>query len=424
VRICHFEDGAVSRLGPLAQTRPAFDLRCGALTLAERQARHFGAEEAGAVVRQELVEACRQAHPRLVANDPTWLAGGPLVLVNARWLPPAGPGAVPATAEVGVAGGQIAYVVVPAEQARGLAPANLPWHLSAWEQAWPKVQAGGAMIDWPWHPVEHNAEALEADYPHWAERHAPGRFDGVSVLGPPERFRAAPGAAVEPAVVIDTRKGPVLLDEGAAVGAFSRIEGPCYVGLGTQFHAARVSGSSFGPQCRIGGEVESSVVQGYSNKAHDGFLGHSYVGEWVNLGAGTITSDLRNDYGPVSVVVGGQKVETGLLKVGTFFGDHAKASIGCLFNTGSLIGPFALLVTAGTLLPRSLPAFCEVRNGRPGERTDLRVMFATAAAMMGRRGRAWTEAQAELYFDLYERTAGERRQLLRDSEQRRLRRVV
>src|SRR5262249_20122520 len=130
----------------------------------------------------------------------------------------------------------------------------------------------------------------------------------AAVIGPRERLYVHATARVEPHVVVDTTRGPVVLDAEAVVQAFSRIEGPCYVGPQTQLLGAKVRGCTFGPVCRIGGEVEAAVVQGYSNKYHDGYLGHSYVGEWVNLGAGTQTSDLRNDYGPVSLTVAGQKV--------------------------------------------------------------------------------------------------------------------
>src|SRR5262249_2163314 len=142
------------------------------------------------------------------------------------------------------------------------------------------------------------------------------------------------------------------------------------------------------------------------------------------LGAGTTTSDLRNDYGKISVLLGGQKVDTGMLKVGSFLGDHTKTSIGVLFNTGTVIGPFCQLVASGALMPRVMPPFSRCQGGQVQERTDLREMFTTATTMMARRGQQWTPAHAEFFLDLYERTAGERRQLLRDREQRRLRRVV
>jgi hypothetical protein len=157
---------------------------------------------------------------------------------------------------------------------------------------------------------------------------------------------------------------------------------------------------------------------------HDGFLGHSYVGEWVNLGAGTHTSDLRNDYGKVVIALGGQKVSTGLLKVGSFIGDHTKTSIDTLFNTGTVCGPFAMLVASGGLLPRNVPAFSLYSEGRLRPRTDLGAMFTTAATMMARRGVAWAAEHGEFFLDLYERTAPERDRLLRDTEQRHLRRVI
>jgi UDP-N-acetylglucosamine diphosphorylase/glucosamine-1-phosphate N-acetyltransferase len=279
------------------------------------------------------------------------------------------------------------------------------------------------MIRRPWDLVANNRRALEQDERHWRTHRPVVVPSGPVVQGPPERLLADPTARVEPLVLIDTTKGPVILDEGAQVQAFSRLEGPCYVGPGTHILSGKVRGSSIGPHCRIGGEVEESIVHGYSNKAHEGFLGHSYVGEWVNLGAGTHTSDLRNDYSNVTVTISGERVQTGMLKVGSFIGDHTKTSIDTLFNTGSVCGPFAMLVTDGTLLPRTLPAFCLVSEGRMRARTDLGSMFATAQAMMARRGVRWTDEHADFYLDLYERTAGERERLLRDSE-RHLRRVV
>src|SRR5262249_37192887 len=156
------------------------------------------------------------------------------------------------------------------------------------------------------------------------------------VVGPGDQLRIDPTAHLDPMVLIDTRSGPVVIDGAAVVSAFSRLEGPCYVGPRTQVLGAKVrGGTTLGPDGRGGGGVEASILQGHSNKYHEGFLGHSYVGEWVNLGAGTHTSDLRNDYGEVSVVVNGQRVATGRTKVGSFLGDHTKTGLGTLLNTGS-----------------------------------------------------------------------------------------
>ena len=163
-------------------------------------------------------------------------------------------------------------------------------------------------------------------------------------------------------------------------------------------------------------------MQGRSNKYHDGFLGHAYLGEWVNLGAGTQNSDLRNDYGEVRVTVNGQLVPTGRTKVGCFLGDHTKTGLGTLLNTGTSAGVFCNLLPGGGLLPRHVPSFCTVENGTLSENTDLERLLQTAAEVMRRRGRALTLAHANLYRALLAQTAGTRNQALRAAEERHLRR--
>ena len=228
---------------------------------------------------------------------------------------------------------------------------------------------------------------------------------------------------IEPLVVADTTGGPVVVAAGAVVTAFTRLEGPCFVGRGTHVLGAKVrAGTTLGPHCRIGGEIECSIVQGHSNKYHDGFLGHAYVGEWVNLGAGTSNSDLRNDYGEVTVTVNGRRIATGMSKVGCFLGDHTKAGLGTLLNTGTSAGVFCNLLPSGGLLPKYLPSFTSWWNAALVENADLPRQLATAATVMARRDAALTSDHAAVYHLLFEQTAAERRRALREAEQRRLRR--
>jgi bifunctional N-acetylglucosamine-1-phosphate-uridyltransferase/glucosamine-1-phosphate-acetyltransferase GlmU-like protein len=186
------------------------------------------------------------------------------------------------------------------------------------------------------------------------------------------------------------------------------------VGPGTQVVGARIrSGTTIGPYCRIGGEIESSIIQGFTNKYHDGFIGHSYVGEWVNIGAGAQFSDLRHDYGEVILTQDGMRIPSGLNKVGSFIGDHAKIGIGSLLNTGTIIGPFASLLPAGRLLPKSVPSFCHVAHGTITDNTDCDSLFATASEVMRRRGVELTDEQLNVYRRVYEQTEVQRQQVLR-----------
>jgi UDP-N-acetylglucosamine diphosphorylase/glucosamine-1-phosphate N-acetyltransferase len=425
MRICIFEDGGVPLLEPLTLTRPAFDLLCGAETLRQRQRRALAAADIGAWLRPGLVELWRGLHPELPINDAAWWRERPAVLVNARWLPD-GPVALDASLpHVGLVGKQVAFAVVPSEEVPPTGLEAFDAWLALWKDRLPTVPAGGAMLDYLWDVVDRNGEALIRDEAWFRAGHgARPAPPHVAVQGPAERLIVAEGAVIEPYVLVDTRQGPVLLDRGAVVHSFSRLEGPCYVGPDTWVVGAKLRGGSLGPCCRIGGEVEASIILGHSNKYHDGFLGHSYVGEWVNLAAGTQTSDLRNDYEMIRVAVAGKRVATGRNKAGSFIGDHTKTGLGALLNTGSAIGAFANVLPSGALLPAVIPSFCQVNHGQLQEVWDLRKLFGTAALVMRRRGQQLTDVHREFYYTLYEQTAEQRRKYLREGEFRRLRRSV
>jgi hypothetical protein len=173
------------------------------------------------------------------------------------------------------------------------------------------------------------------------------------------------------------------------------------------------AGNSIGPVCRIGGEIEGTIIQGYSNKYHDGFLGHAYVGQWVNLGALTTNSDLKNDYSEVKVTLDGRaQLATGSSKVGALIGDHTKTSIGTIFNTGACVGAMTLLVADGKLLPKFIPSFAWYLNGAVIHGTGKQSLFATARTAMGRRNCPWTEHDETMWNAIYEMTKAEREDMI------------
>jgi UDP-N-acetylglucosamine diphosphorylase/glucosamine-1-phosphate N-acetyltransferase len=212
---------------------------------------------------------------------------------------------------------------------------------------------------------------------------------------------------VDPFAVLDARGGPILVGRDAVVQSHSVVEGPCVIGAGSQVLGGVVRRSTVGPQCRLAGEVEDTVWQGWANKRHHGFVGHSLVGEWVNLGALTTTSDLKNNYGPVRVWAAGRERESGSNKVGSIVGAHVKTGIGTLLPTGCSIGVASNLFGGGRFAPKRVPAFawwdgCRVLEHR------LDPCLATAAVVLGRRGLVLGEAERSALRELFAAGAAER----------------
>jgi UDP-N-acetylglucosamine diphosphorylase/glucosamine-1-phosphate N-acetyltransferase len=202
-------------------------------------------------------------------------------------------------------------------------------------------------------PVDPGGLGYGAAPPHVAV------VGGHSVLiAEPQRFdgRVVPGATIEPHVVLDASTGPILIAHGAKIHAFTRLAGPCYVGRDSIILGGDVAASSIGPVCKVRGEVSTIIVLGYANKSHDGFVGHSYLGRWVNVGAGTITSNLKNTYSPVEFWTPRGERPTGLQFLGTFFGDHAKTGIGTPLTTGTVLGAGAC-VFGSEMQPKVVPPF-------------------------------------------------------------------
>lgn len=216
--------------------------------------------------------------------------------------------------------------------------------------------------------------------------------DGCILIGDPADVVLL-GAVVDPGVVFDTRGGVIVLEEGVEVRSGARLQGPLFVGAGTIVAGGTIRHSAIGPQCRVHGEISASVLLGFANKSHDGFLGHSVLGHWVNLGAGTITSNLKNTYGKIQLDIGGARVETGRTNLGTLFGDHAKTAIGTLMPTGAVVGVGANLFGAANA-PKYAPPFSW---GFGADRVDADRLVEVAGRVMPRRGVAMTaEREASL----------------------------
>jgi UDP-N-acetylglucosamine diphosphorylase/glucosamine-1-phosphate N-acetyltransferase len=226
---------------------------------------------------------------------------------------------------------------------------------------------------------------------------------GVVMIGTGHGLGVGNDAQIEPGVVFDLRSGAVVIEAGAEVISGTRIEGPCWIGPGTRVLGGTVRGTVVGPVCVVRGEVSASVFLGYANKAHDGFVGHSVLGHWTNLGALTTTSNLKNTYGQVRLESAGEQISTGRRFVGTLMGDHAKTAIGTMLGTGTVVGAGANLFGDGRP-PRWVPPFSWGHDGT--ESMNQEGFLAIAGRVMPRRRVELTPEREIWLRTLWQRLAG------------------
>ncbi|MBL7963163.1 MAG: GlmU family protein [Flavobacteriales bacterium] len=265
-------------------------------------------------------------------------------------------------------------------------------------------------IERPWHLFQLCGRALVNDFALLTDGRRSQSISAFNtVVGDPNLLFVEEGAKVE-ASVLNTSTGPIYIARNAEVMEGCLVRGPFALGEGSVLKmGARVYGpTAIGPGCKVGGEVSNSVVQGNSNKAHDGFLGNSVLGEWCNLGADTNTSNLKNTYGHVKVWSEPERalVDTGLQFCGLVMGDHAKCGINTMFNTGTVVGVAANVFGAG-FPPKHIPSF--TWGGAEGLTEHLLGRaLGTAARVMERRGVALGPVDEQLLEHVFRATAPDR----------------
>mgnify|MGYP001246812468 FL=1 len=384
-----FEDQRFSDFFPISSTRAVFDIRFGQSTFLERIIKIFPEHSVSLIVRDEFKELVSELHTNIAVNpdnieeglwisssviwtresvellsdkDTAFMKDDKLVAANlsssdaARWISNGGP--LKSELE------SVKFKNIEVYQC------NYLWDI----------------IKFINQSISDDASELKPvdrlDYPH------------TNLINPDKIF--INNAKVMPGALINAEKGPVIIDNNAVIYGQTYIEGPAFIGTDTVIKPlTKIVGSVIGKKCKIGGEVESSVIQGYSNKVHDGHLGDSFLGEWVNLGAGTSNSNLKNNYSSVKISLNENLIDTNSLHIGCFIGDHVKTAIGTLINTGTIIGAASMISTYG-FPPVNLPPFSWYFN-RKKERMDFDKFVSTAQKSKSRRNKNFTSAEKRLY---------------------------
>lgn len=258
---------------------------------------------------------------------------------------------------------------------------------------------GGALLEKPWELIAGNGAQIEADTEAIHGGHASGApavIEGISLGGAVEvegdnPLRAGADLRLEPFVYFDTREGPIEIGRRVTIEAHTVIRGPVCIRDDAVIRggAKIVEGTTIGEASRVGGEVECTIFGAFSNKQHDGFLGHAVVGEWVNLGASTNNSDLKNNYGAVRLDFGEGPIETGSTKIGCFLADHVKSAIGTRISTGTVVGPCANLFGEHGLVKGYIPPYTW---GETGDLYDFERSVETMKRVRSRRAAPLEEA--------------------------------
>jgi UDP-N-acetylglucosamine diphosphorylase/glucosamine-1-phosphate N-acetyltransferase len=380
-----YEDAAgVRNLSPLTHWRSVWDLRCGVLTPAEKLRAAYPGHRVVFLGRSEM-DDIRRDRGETVAPPPA--DREPCLMLSGRALfrtPPP----VEGPREAGLVDGVQVF-------RRG------PFPGSPDPTPFPTVAADAVLIDRPWDLVAANPGQIAADFARLpAADPDAARVDPGAVLMNRSAIHLGAGARIKPTAVLDAEDGPIVIGAGAVVSPHSYIQGPAVIGERSLVQPGSVirTGTTVGPVCKVGGEIEDSIITGHSNKQHDGFLGHSVLGEWCNLGAGTTNSDLKNTYGSVRVRWpdwGEAEIDTGRMFVGLTMADHAKTAIGTRIPTGAVIG-FSSNILCSRVCPKTVEDLTWLDDKGPQPLDPARAA-ETASRMMSRRKRTLTPSEAAVF---------------------------
>lgn len=385
MRIIIFDDGK-GRFGPMTDLRASFELRTGMLTTAERIMLQWPKCLGGYWVPQRLEKLLAERSNAPVNRLPDDVES--LLCVNGRWALPSHDVHLPLGEALveSETGHVIAAHLRRADAEYFLRDSQLHERVRVREFVDDSNEPSRALYQYPWHIHSLIWKTIPEDILHTRllDAKVPEASDIIVGEHPIEIHTQA---TVMPNVVFDATHGPIVIDERATIRPGAVICGPCAIGPHSTImdHATIKPNTAIGPHCKVGGEVGATIFQGYSNKSHDGHLGDSWVGEWVNFGAGTTNSNLLNTYGEVAMRIEptGPRQRTGLTFLGAVVGDHAKFAIGTRLMTGSVIGTGAMIASTAPA-PTTTKRFAWITDD--GERMYRWDKFMDVArAMMSRR---------------------------------------
>ena len=386
-----FEDQNYKSLFPFSINRASFELRCGAFTNFERIQNLLDTDDSiHLVARDELVPLLRERYPKITIN-PDIVSSGIWLNGSGVWTEIILKDIAPNrsyTRDGSIIAVHVQEDMLQAEMQSYIKNASLV-----------STEIDIQFIKNIWDAIFLQPDVIIRDAQYFIEHNRGMVHPSVAIENGDDIFIGV-NAEVRAGSVLDARSGPIIVAADSMVDIGSLIQGPVYIGPSCVINpGAKLRGNvTLGPLCKIGGEVEDVIFQGYSNKQHDGFLGHSYIGEWVNLGANTNNSDLKNNYGFIRLKIEDEIIETGKQFLGTMMGDYSKTGISTMLNTGTIIGLGANIFGEG-FQRKYIPSFQWGREGR----TELDKFLVTAEKMKKRRNINMSLGEKEFLTKLFDK---------------------
>jgi len=412
--ICIFEDAGYTKLLPLVWMRGVYELKTGIYSLMDKIIRKYPGTKINLFVREYLEEISAERHPYCSINpkinDDCLFINGRFILQNP--IPVDGP------EEMGIINDTVVYLRLTRDNAQKVSSGamlakNMKNTLVKKIPSLKIVKMDGILITYFWDLIKNNSEQLIAEFKSLTKgNEIKGQIYENTVLLNKDNIYIGKNTKIKPGVVIDAEDGPVYISDDVLVEPNAVIQGPAFIGNRTivRLGAKIRLNTSIGEVCRVGGEIEDTIIHSYSNKQHDGFLGHAYVGMWCNFGAGTTNSDLKNNYSNIKVFVEGKLMDSGSMFIGLIMSDHSKAAISTVFNSGTVVGVSSNIFGEG-FPPKFIPSFSwgAIKSKHIYRPEDA---IETAQKVMARRKKQLSKAEAGLLKHIFESTKKERKIML------------
>ena len=407
MHICIYEDPGCNNLLPMVYMRPVYDLFCGMVSLREKLIRNFPKASITLHTRSVLENVVRDRYPDCLVNDfPAELKE--IIFINGRTL-------LSSETVLNKLSKNQSFTINNKVIAARLSGDQLTTTIKKVqngitfdldETAIEKQKIDGVLVEYIWDLIQANSDQIRSDFTFATQGKVESVIEDDTVIQNKNVF-IDKTAKIFPQVIVDGSNGPVFIDRNAVIQPHVYIQGPAYIGPSVLIKAGAqiYSGSSIAEGCKIGGEVNNSIILPWSNKAHNGFLGSSYVGSWVNIGAGTNNSNLKNNYGAVKVTVNGKVIDTGLQFMGLIMGDHSKCGINTTFNTGTNVGINCNLY-GSAMHKRHISSFTWGSAAEDYITYKLDKALAVNKTVMSRRKKHLSKYEEELLRNIFQLTTG------------------